>query len=211
MAEHYVISIGRQFGCGGREIGRILSEKLKIGFYDKAILKMTADESGISESYFHLADERAGGSILTKVVRGMTGRDRKGPSFSADELLKPDNLFRFQSEVIRKLATEESFVIMGRCADMVLKDYERLVRVYLFADLDYRAEHVRREKLFPEGEEKKNVRRMDRERSDYYRYYTGHDWGNMERYDLILDTSKVGIEGAADVILTYVLKRGYAD
>jgi cytidylate kinase len=209
MDEHFVISIGRQYGCGGRETGRLISEKLKISFYDKAILRMTADESGISECYFHLADEHAGGNLLSRIVSGMKAPGEGRPSFSGRELLKPDNLFKFQSEVIKELSREESFVIMGRCADMVLQDYERLIRVYLYADLDYRVSHVKAEQIFTEGEERKNILRMDRERNEYYRYYTGHEWGDRNFCDIMIDTSKIGIEGAADVIISYAAARGY--
>lgn len=209
MGDYFVISIGRQYGCGGQEIGRLLSEKLQIGFYDKAILKMTSDRSGIRESYFHLADERAGGSILGRIVNGLLKKQSEEPSLNGNELLKPDNLFRFQSEVIKNLAEGQSFVIMGRCADMVLKDHPNLVRIYIYADMEYRIQHVKQEGLFPVGEEQKNIRRMDKERNEYYRYYTGASWGDVSRYDLMLDSSKIGIEGAAEVILALVRARGY--
>jgi len=210
MAEHYVISIGREYGCGGREIGRRVSEKLNIGFYDKAILKMTAEKSGIRESYFHLADEMPGGNLLQKIIGSMVGKKDRGPSLEAGELLKPENLFRFQSEVIQKLAEGESCVIMGRCADMVLKEKRELIRIYLYADMEYRIQHVKEEKIFPEGQEEKNIRRMDRERGEYYKYYTGRDWGDRDLYDLMMDTSGLNVEGAADVLIEYVRKRGYS-
>ena len=106
MAEkRVVITIGRQYGSGGAETGKKLAEELGIGFYDKNILRMNSDESGIKESYFHLADEKAGNKLLYKIIASLTP-EKGAPSFGSD-LISADNLFRFQSEVIRKLAAEE--------------------------------------------------------------------------------------------------------
>ena len=107
-----VITIGRQYGSGGNEIGRKLAGELGIDFYDKNILRMNSDESGIKESYFHLADEKAGNRLLYRIISSMTP-EMRGPSFGSD-LISADNLFRFQSEVIRKLAEEQSCVIVDR-------------------------------------------------------------------------------------------------
>ena len=106
-----VITIGRQYGSGGNEIGRKLAGELGIDFYDKNILRMNSDESGIKESYFHLADEKAGNRLLYRIISSMTP-EMRGPSFGSD-LISADNLFRFQSEVIRKLAEEQSCVIVA--------------------------------------------------------------------------------------------------
>ena len=110
-----IVTIGRQYGSGGSEIGARLAKELGIHFYDKNILRMNSDQSGIKESYYYLADEKAGNKLLYKIVKSLTP-EKGSPSFGSD-LVSADNLFRFQSEVIRKLAAEESCVIMGRCAD----------------------------------------------------------------------------------------------
>ena len=128
-----IITIGRQYGSGGADTGKKLSEELGIGFYDKNILRMNSDESGIKESYFHLADEKAGNKLLYKIISGLKP-DKSAPSYGSD-LISADNLFRFQSEVIRKLAQEESCVIIGRCANYVLAGTEGLVRIFLYADM----------------------------------------------------------------------------
>ena len=106
-----VITIGRQFGSGGREIGSRLAEELGVGFYDKNILRMNSNESGIKESYYHLADERPGSRLLYKIIKGLTP-ELGAPSFGSD-LVSADNLFRFQSEVIRKLAAEDGTAWCG--------------------------------------------------------------------------------------------------
>ncbi len=113
-----VVTIGRQYGSGGAEIGAKLAKDLGLDVYDKNILRMNSNQSGIKESYFHLADEKAGSKLLYKIVAGLTP-EMKAPSFGSD-LITADNLFRFQSEVIRRLAQAQNCVIIGRCADYVL-------------------------------------------------------------------------------------------
>lgn len=208
MAEKkLIVTIGRQYGSGGAETGRRLADELGIGFYDKNILRMNSDESGIKESYFHLADEKAGNKLLYKIISSLTP-EKGAPSFGSD-LISADNLFRFQSEVIRKLAAEESCVIIGRCADYVLEGAEGLVRVFLYADIEAREERIRSKDLYDPKEVRKNIKRIDRERRDYHRYYTGRDWENLENYDLIINTTKIGVDGAVKAIENYLTVLGY--
>ena len=204
-----IITIGRQYGSGGNEIGRKLAEELGIDFYDENILRMNSDESGIKESYFHLADEKAGSRLLYRIVSGMTPEMRE-PSFGSD-LISADNLFRFQSEVIRKLAEEQSCVIVGRCADYVLEDADdiELVRVFIYADMDARIRRVREKELYAPEDVRKNVKRIDKERRNYYRYYTGRGWADPENYDLLINTSTTGIKGSVRMIEEYIKIRGY--
>ena len=204
-----IITIGRQYGSGGNEIGRKLAEELGIDFYDKNILRMNSDESGIKESYFHLADEKAGSRLLYRIVSGMT-QEMREPSFGSD-LISADNLFRFQSEVIRKLAEEQSCVIVGRCADYVLEDADdiELVRVFIYADMDARIRRVREKELYAPEDVRKNVKRIDKERRNYYRYYTGRGWADPENYDLLINTSTTGIKGSVRMIEEYIKIRGY--
>lgn len=199
-----IITIGRQYGSGGNEIGRKLAEELGIDFYDKNILRMNSDESGIKESYFHLADEKAGNRLLYRIISGMTPELRE-PSFGSD-LISADNLFRFQSEVIRKLAEEESCVIVGRCADYVLEDMDGidLVRVFIYADMEARIRRVKEKELYAPEDVKKNVKRIDKERRNYYRYYTGRGWADPENYDLLVNTSTAGIKGSVRLIEEYI-------
>ena len=208
MAEkRVIITIGRQYGSGGAETGRRLAKELGIGFYDKNILRMNSDESGIKESYFHLADEKAGNRLLYKIISSLTP-ENGAPSFGSD-MVSADNLFRFQSEVIRKLAAAQSCVIIGRCADYVLQWTEGLVRVHLFADLKAREERIRAKELYQEKDILRNIRRIDRERRDYYRYYTGRDWEDPGNYDLLINTARTGVDGAVQVIIHYLQVLGY--
>ena len=202
-----VITIGRQFGSGGREIGSRLAEELGVGFYDKNILRMNSNESGIKESYYHLADERPGSRLLYKIIKGLTP-ELGAPSFGSD-LVSADNLFRFQSEVIRKLAAEEDCMFIGRCADYVLEGTEGLVRMFLYGDMDYRVRRITEKEYFDQKDVKKNIKRIDRERRDYYRYYTGQDWQDMENYDVMLNTAVLGTEGTVRAVKAYLKIRGY--
>ena len=163
-----IITIGRQYGSGGAEVGRKLAEKLGINVYDKNILRMNSDESGIEESYFHLADEKAGNRLLYKIISSLTP-EKSAPSYGAD-LISADNLFRFQSEVIRKLAAAKDCVIIGRCADYVLDGMDGLVRICLYADMDYRVERITRLGYYDPKDVKKKIKRMGRERRDYHSY-----------------------------------------
>ena len=202
-----VITIGRQYGSGGREIGTRLAKDLGLGFYDKNILRLNSDESGIKESFYHMADEKAGNKLLYRIVKSLAP-ELGTPSLGPD-LIAADNLFRFQSEVIRKLAAEEDCVIIGRCADYVLDGFDGLVKVYLYADMDYRVERIKELGYYEPKDVKKNIKRIDRERRDYHRYYTGRDWENVENYDLMLNTARLGTEGAVEAVKGYLRLRGY--
>lgn len=207
MEKRLVITIGRQYGSGGREIGALLAKELGIHFYDKDILRMNSRESGLKESYFHLADEKAGDNLLYRIVNTLKPELTK-PSYGSD-LLSADNLFRFQSTVIRKLAAEESCVIIGRCANYLLEGTEGLVRIFLYADMDYRIKRIASLNYYEDSEVEKNIRRIDKERRDYFRYFTGRSWDSLESYDLFINTACLGTEATVSVITNYLKTKGY--
>ncbi|MDD3252630.1 MAG: cytidylate kinase-like family protein [Lachnospiraceae bacterium] len=202
-----IVTIGRQYGSGGSEIGKKLAEALHVHCYDKDILRMNSYESGIKESYFHLTDERAGNKLLYKIISGLAP-EQGAPSFGSD-LVSADNLFRFQSEVIRKLSAEESCVFIGRCADYVLEGNEGLIRIFLYADMEARVARIRDKKFYEEKDIVKNISRIDKERRDYHRYYTGKSWEDVTNYDLMLNTAQLGVDGTVQVILGYLRSRGF--
>ena len=206
MEKKLIITIGRQYGSGGAEVGKKLGKKLGIDVYDKEILRMTSNESGIRESYFHLADEKAGKKLLYKIIQSMVP-ENTNPSLGSD-LVSADNLFRFQSSVIRKLAQEQSCVFIGRCADHILEGTENLVRIFIYADMDARVERIREKGYYAEDEIVKNIKRMDKERREYHSYFTGKDWESLENYDLIINSAKLGTDGCVDCIIDYLKTRG---
>ena len=142
----------------------------------------------------------------SRIVQGLRP-EKASPSFGSD-LTSADNLFRFQSEVIKKLAEAESCVIIGRCADYILEGTDDLVRIHLNADLESRKERIK-ERNPEETDMLRAIRKVDRERNDYYRYYTGRDWANSENYDLVINTTKPGISGTVSIILAYLRSLGY--
>ena len=209
MEKKIIITIGRQYGSGGAEVGKKLGQKLGIEVYDKEILKMTSEESGIRESYFHLADERAGKKLLYKIIQSMVP-ENTNPSLGND-LVSADNLFRFQSSVIRKLAQEQSCIFIGRCAEHVLAGTENLVRIFIYADMDARFERIKAKGYYEEEDIIKNIKRMDKERREYHNYFTGKDWEALENYDLILNSSQIGTDGCVECIVDYLKVRGLLD
>ena len=157
--KHFVITVERQYGSGGRLTGKRLAEELGIHFYDEEILKMTSETSAIGEQYYRLADEKAGNNLLYRIVTGMKP-DLGEPVRDGDNITSPENLFRFQSSVIRKLAGQESCIIVGRCGNYVLQDQlDDVIRIFVYADTVTR---VRRVIEVDQVDEKEALRRMKR-------------------------------------------------
>ena len=200
-----IITIARQYGSGGADTGKKLAEDLGISFYDKNILRMNSDESGIKESYFHLADEKAGNRLLYKIINTLTP-EKGAPSFGSD-LISADNLFRFQSEVIRKLAAEESCVIIGRCADHILREMKPF-RIFVYADEESKLQRCIERKpadeLLSDVETRRQMKEVDKERAKYYAYFSGQKWGAKENYDLMLNTSGQKIKKIAGALAAYL-------
>lgn len=205
--EPYVINIGRQLGSGGRQIGRILSEKLGIAYYDREILDLAARESGYCAEIFEQKDERRGllqGVFGTLFPFGAAGA--AGQGYYAGELSE-GNLFRLQSEAIRKVARTESCLFIGRCADYVLRDHPRALSVFIAADGADRVARLVGHDGISESEARRRIEAGDRERASYYNFYAAGTWGAAATYDLCLNSSRLGIEGTAEFILDYVHRR----
>mgnify|MGYP000586904326 CR=1 FL=1 len=200
-----IITIARQYGSGGADTGKKLAEDLGISFYDKNILRMNSDESGIKESYFHLADEKAGNRLLYKIINTLTP-EKGAPSFGSD-LISADNLFRFQSEVIRKLAAEESCVIIGRCADYLLRERENVIRCYIFAPYQARIRNSILTLGLATAEPQRIIEEVDKARAEYYRSHTGCEVNNTRYRDLFLNSNLLGVEGTADLIVDAVRRK----
>lgn len=199
--EKYVITISRAFGSGGRTIGKMLSERLGIPYYDKDLIRLASEDSGINESLFGLADERKSGGIFKKgkVYDG----EIKTPS-SAD-FTSEDNLFSFQAKIIKELAEKKSpCIIIGRCADFVLADRENTLRIFIWADNETCVKNTMDVCGWDRKESEKQVDKINRERSAYYKSHTGHDWADVRNYDLCLDTNKLGFEKCTQIIEDYI-------
>lgn len=202
MSDRFVVTIGREFGSGGLEVGKKLAEKLNIKFYDKELLSVAAKESGFSESIFEKADEKPTNSFLYSVVMG--AYPMNSLFFQNNDLLTNDKLFNLQSNAIRNIVKGESCVIVGRCSDYVLREEKKLIRVYLRADMEFRKKRILA--TYPEVTEKdveSYILKTDKKRASYYSYYTGNVWDCVKNYDIVINTSKIGIDNAVNEIESY--------
>ncbi len=195
MKEGQIITIGRELGSGGREIGRKLSEKLGIPFYDKEILEEAAKKSGYSKEIFEKHDEKPTSSFLYALAMGVTNF---GSSFQRPLML---DLYLAQFNTMRKLAEEAPGIFIGRCADYVLSDMTPIFNVFIHADMEYRVSRVMEWEKIPAKVAEDMCRRGDKDRANYYNYYSDHEWGDSRHYDLTVNTAKLGIEKAVEIIL----------
>ena len=199
MSNNVVITIARQYGSGGREIGEKTAELLKIPTYDKELITMASQGSNIHEAVLEKADETAANSLLYTLAMGsnMFGAAHLG----SYNLPINDKLFILQSDVIREIAEKESAIIIGRCGDYVLRNNPNRLSVFIYADLDIRKKRV--EERHPElkpSEILDVINKTDRRRTSYYNFYTGGKWGKYDNYHLALDSGKLGIDTCAKII-----------
>ncbi len=194
-----VITICREYCSGGKSVGKALAERLGIKCYDKELIAMAAKEAGYAVDTFEKVDEIATSSLLYSIVIGH--------SYGATEINVPDNdkLFAIQAEIIRNLAKEQSCIIVGRCSDYILRDEENLVKVFIRCDMEEREKRLAEldvdiKNKTPEA----YLHKMDKKRSSYHKFYTGQDWNVIDNYDLVINTAKVGIEGAVNQIENYI-------
>ncbi|MGM9653637.1 MAG: AAA family ATPase [Eubacteriales bacterium] len=195
-----IITIARQFGSGGHEVGRKLAEMLGVKCYDRDLITLAAQKSGMSEEALGHVDEKAASSLLYTLVMGSNIYHSNVDQFNVPI---NDRLFCIQSEIIREIAAKESCVIVGRCADYVLTEHPRCVRVFVYSGFDARVKTVCERSSVSEGEARDMIIKNDKRRSNYYNYYTGHKWGRLENYDLSLSTEKLGVEKTARLIADY--------
>ena len=201
--KHIIINVGRQVGAGGQEIGRMLAQDFEAKFYDRELLNLAAKESGFSEKFFKQSDEKQG------FLRGLF--NVQAPHFSLGSLygsnFSQEGLFQFQSDAIRKAASEGSCVFLGRCADYVLRDFENVVNVFITASIDFRVELVSKVKELDAEHARKLIEHVEHRRAEYYNYYTGKKWGAAESYDLCIDASILGLEATEKLIAEYICQR----
>ena len=201
--ENVIVTIARQYGSGGKTIGEMYAKDQGINCYSREILRMASDDSGINEMLFNQADERLKGTTLFGWAKKVNQGDLIPPE--SDDFVSDKNLFNYQAKVIKQLAEQDSCVLVGRCADFVLKDYPNVVSVFVHAPMDYCiARSLERSSITSEKEMEKFILKTDRFRGDYYHYYTGRTWNDARNYDLCLDSSKLGFEKCVEAIKDYV-------
>lgn len=197
----FVVVIGRQFGAGGRTLGQLLAQKLGVPYYDKELLNEASTRFGFRPEIFDKADEKR--PSLLQALMSFNYHSAAG-SYSTSAMGSSE-LYQAQSHVIRQIAKEGSCVIVGRTADYVLRNHPRLLSVFLHADIEDRAKLILERGDCKSADEAKDLAgKRDKMREDYYRYFTGRDWGHASNYDLTLNTSRLEPQQAADLIAAYL-------
>ncbi len=201
MDKKIVITIARGYGSGGKTVGKMLAEELNIPFYDREILYMASDDSGIDLGLFQKNDEDVSKGLFDPSTHKYKGKviPPEDSKFTSKE-----NLFNYQAKVIKELANKESCVIVGRCADFILKDYDNVIKVFIWAPHTSCVETVMDMFAMNEKEADKKIRKIDKHRSEHYHYYTGRDWDNARNYDLCLNSADLGFDGCVEAIKAFI-------
>ena len=195
-----VITIARSYGSGGKTLGNLLAKDLGINCYSREILRMASDESGINEALFGEVDEKMKKSpLLLNILKKNPYKGGVLPPESSD-FVSDDNLFNYQAKIIRELAEKEPCVIVGRCADFILQDRTDCLKVFVHADMKFRADRIVRVYGEREKSPEARLKEKDKRRAAYYRFYTDMKWGDAANYHIALDSGVIGIEKCAEII-----------
>lgn len=200
MNQHKIITISRQYGSGGRIVGKKLADALGVPFYDNELINLAAEKTGLSKECFKEAENTSAGNLLFSITSLASGMDSCGLPLS-------EKIFLVQSQVIKEVAEEGSCVIVGRSANYVLSENPNCINIFLQADLKDRVQRAISQYDLPEKNAEASVIKTDKRRANYYNYFTGAKWGKAENYDLILNTSRLDLDHVVDVIKTYVSYR----
>lgn len=195
-----IITISRQYGSGGREIGKLLAGQLGIPFYDNELITIAAKKSGYAEGLFEQADQKPTGSLLYSL-------SMFGSNLAAFDLPLNDKVFLIQSDIIREVAAKGGCVIVGRCADYVLRENPRCVNIFIYGDIDDRVKWAIQENEVEPDKARDTVLKIDKRRATYYNYYTSMKFGNAVNYHLCINSSVLGRNGSAEVIRRFVEMR----
>lgn len=190
-----IITIGRQYGSGGREIGKKLADQLGIPFYDNELLDIAAKKSGICEELFETNDEKPTSSLLYSLVMG---------SYGGDSLPFNHKIFLAQFDAIRSIADEGPCVIIGRCGDYALEDYPNLISIFIHADLKLRVKRAIENYGIDSAKAEDFVIKTDKKRASYYNFYSSKKWGNLDNYDLTIDSGFLGIDKTVELIKKFI-------
>lgn len=193
MDNRFVINIGRQLGSGGKEVGEKLARSLNISFYDKELINLASKESGLCKELFEKADEKPSQSIMAGFF-GARFSLFTDASMPFANYLNNDTLFKIQSDVICDVASKQSCLFVGRCADYILRDFPRCVNVFISAPVEDRIKRLVTNEKISDEEARELIYRTDKKRAEYYNYYSYKTWGAAATYHLCVDSSVLGIE-----------------
>lgn len=199
MTNHTIITIGRQFGSGGHEIGNCLAERLNIPLYDKNLVNMAAEKLKISEAEAASVDETALSKFLASYVVAPTDYM---VYVKTEDFARPlsDQMYKVQADIIRKLADQGPCVIVGRCADYILRDHDKLINAFICASKEDRVKRIVQLYDMTEKAAAGKIKRIDRERRYYYETHTGMDWGSIDSHQLLLNVSMLGKDKVVDIL-----------
>lgn len=200
--KNFVIAITRTCGSGGTTIAKMLAEDYQIDMYDRKLLRLASEDSGINEKLFAAADETTKKKPLFKAFKKVYNGELIPPE--SNDFTSNDNLFNYQAKVLKELTHRESFVVVGRAADYVLRDYPYLVRVFVHAPYEKCVAHEMEWMSISRKQAEAEIARMDAYRSAYYKYHTGKEWEDVKNYDLSLDTGIFTYEQCAEIIKSFV-------
>ena len=192
LKEHIVITISREYGSGGRYIGRLIADKLGIKLYDKEFIKKVAEETGLSEEYIENHEQKR------EILENLNNGYYFGLNYS-------DELFIKESEVIKEIAENESCVIIGRCADFILKDKKDVIKVFIYSNMEDKVKRVK--EIYGIENAKKEIQKVNKLRANHYKHYTDREWSNNENYDISVNSETLGVEKTADLICEMVKEK----
>ena len=193
--KNYIVTIAREYGSGGRECGKKLAELTGYKFYDKDLITLAAQKSGMSTDALNSVDEKAASSLLYTLALGSSIYNS---GMGSVNLPINDKLFVVQSQIIKDIANSgEGAIIVGRCADYVLSERDNVVKIYITSDFDTRVNTVMKRHDLTQSQARDLIIKTDKRRSNYYSYYTGEKWGKADKYDVVVSTARIGIDGAA--------------
>lgn len=204
--DKFVINIGRQLGSGGKVVGEIIARRLGIKLYDKELINLAAEQSGLCAEFFEKADEKESRNVLSTMI-GYLRSPFAGGCANVPNVLSNDALFKIQSDVIRDLAEHESCIFVGRCADYILREHPRRVDIFISADDSDRIRRICARTGCTAEEARTRMERGDAQRADYYNYYSSKTWGAASTYHLCVNSSIFGDEGTADFILEFASRK----
>ncbi|MDO5539846.1 MAG: cytidylate kinase-like family protein [Eubacteriales bacterium] len=205
MACKSIITIGRQYGSGGREIGRKLSEKLGVKFYDNELLDRAAKDSGICQELFENHDEKPTNSFLYSLVMDTYSLGYASAALSGMPI--NHKVFLAQFNAIKEIAKEGPCVMVGRCADYALDDNPNLISVFIYGDKEVRIRRIAQKYDFTDAKAKDVIQKTDKQRASYYNYYTSKRWGDISSYDLCINSSVLGIDETVNLIYEFIQKK----
>ena len=197
-----LVTLSRQFGSGGAEIGRKLAGRLGIPCYDKHVIQQAAEKSGISKEHFERADEKRTNSFLFSIAAAHYGGSAS--PIQLEDIITDDRLFIYTAQAIKEMA-EKPCLIIGRCADDVLRDEENLIRIFVYADTDARVKRICELYDLSEKAAATLIKKTDKRRANYYNFYTSRTWGEAANYDICINSSRLGIDGTVEALHAFVM------